>query len=194
MKRIVFFLLLILWVYLYADIMQGSPLFDLRNLAVSELSDCERKKYSDAENQRIYNSYRADKGLEDRIVENQGGLFSPYDLVRFESTDYSDIEHIVPRSIAHRQNLCDQSPATRRSFVTDLTNLTLATQNENRVVKNDRLFDEYRPKYNACWMAKQIIAVKTFYKLSVTQSEHDALNQQIKNCHIQNSTFDLERP
>ena len=50
--------------------------------------------------------YRYSPSVELRIVEEQGGIFSPYTGAWFEDIGETDIEHIVVRSEAHDSGLC----------------------------------------------------------------------------------------
>ena len=80
--------------------------------------------------------YPYSPGVEQEIVEQLGGVFSPYTCEVFESTAETDIEHIVARSGAHDSGLCATDAATRRRFSEDLLNLTLAAPALNRYAKS----------------------------------------------------------
>ena len=150
-----------------------APNFGLwHGLVIAPEDDCGRpyKRY-----RKVYDSYERDKGLEDRIVAQQGSIYSPYDGRPFNSIRETDIEHIVARSEAHESGLCRQSKQAKRSFVTDLNNLTLATPDVNRHDKNDKDFGEWQPPMNKCWMAHQVIRVKRLYGLTIDSREQHAL-------------------
>ena len=53
--------------------------------------------------------------MEDRIVDELGGVYGPYTGRWFASTSDTDIEHMVARSEAHDSGLCAADLATRRS-------------------------------------------------------------------------------
>ena len=128
--------------------------------------------------------------IEDAISENQGGAFSPYTLATFESSTESDIEHIVPRHIAHQSGLCRASSAERRAFATDLLNLTLATPLINRHKKSDRPPDEWMPEHSQCWYAATWIAVSIKYRLVYPPRARKAIVDRLATC----TTIEMERP
>ena len=83
-----------------------------------------------------------------------------------------------PERRPHSSGLCAASAATRRSFVTDLANLTLADPKVNSA-KGSKDFSQWRPDHNACWTAARIVKVKRLYSLSVDEPEHAALQHWI---------------
>ena len=80
-----------------------------------------------------YDDYRYPQSVEDRIVDELGGIYGPYTGRWFASKTETDIEHMVARSEAHDSGLCAADPATRRRFASDLLNLTLAGPRMNRL-------------------------------------------------------------
>ena len=50
--------------------------------------------------------YRYPQSVENDIVRELGGVYSPYTCESFDSTRETDIEHIVARSEAHDSGLC----------------------------------------------------------------------------------------
>ena len=76
--------------------------------------------------------------VENDIVRELGGVYSPYTCERFNSTRETDIEHIVARSEAHDSGLCRADSGTRTRFARDLLNLTLASPALNRSQKGSR--------------------------------------------------------
>jgi len=93
-----------------------------------------------------------------RIIENLGGIWSPYTGRTFGNRRETDIEHIVTRSEAHDSGLCAATAETRRRFATDLLNLTLASPEVNRGQKNDRDAAAWLPDRNQCWFADRVVA------------------------------------
>ena len=76
--------------------------------------------------------YRYPQSVEDRIVNELGGVYGPYTGRWFASKSATDIEHMVARSVAHDSGLCAADPATRLRFASDLLNLTLANVKRTR--------------------------------------------------------------
>ena len=76
--------------------------------------------------------YSYPQSVEDDIVRQLGGIFSPYTCESFDSTRETDIEHMIARSEAHDSGLCAADAGTRRQFARDLLNLTLASPSLNR--------------------------------------------------------------
>ena len=138
----------------------------------------------------VFTQYEDDTGLEARITVYQGGMFSPYDGARFANLGQSDIEHIVSRREAFDSGLCVQPLQTKRSFITDLNNLTLASPQVNRKEKSDRDAAAWMPPENRCWFAARIVRVKSLYALSVDPLERTALANQLHLC----KSFELHSP
>ena len=127
--------------------------------------------------------YSYSQSLEGEIVLSMGGIiYSPYTGEHFYSTVDTDIEHIVARSEAHDSGLCAADAETRRTFASDMLNLTLAGPGVNRILKGDRDAGEWLPTHNQCWFADHVQAVKTKYGLTVDQVEADALERVLSNC------------
>ena len=126
--------------------------------------------------------YRYPQSVEDRIVDELGGVYGPYTGRWFASTSDTDIEHMVARSEAHDSGLCAADLATRRRFATDLLNLTLAGPRVNRYEKVDRDAAEWQPAQNRCWFAARVIAVRQRYGLTIDRREADALDQVLAGC------------
>ena len=131
--------------------------------------------------------YRADDypyspGVEEAIVEQLGGVFSPYTCEVFESTAETDIEHIVARSEAHDSGLCAADAATRRRFSEDLLNLTLAAPALNRHAKSGYDAAEWLPDENACWFARTVVDVRRKYGLTIDEREAEALDRLLATC------------
>ena len=144
-----------------------------RGLVVAEEDRCSEYDRSD------YGSTAA----EEKIANNVGGWWSPYDGTEFPNRE-SEREHIVSLSEAHRSGLCAADDETRRRFNRDLDNLTLATEALNDL-KSDKDAAEWKPDHNRCWFAGRVLAVKLEYGLTVNPPERDALEAMLKGCRIE---------
>ena len=89
---------------------------------------------------------------------------------------------MVARSEAYDSGLCAADLATRRSFATDLLNLTLAGPRVNRYEKVDRDAAEWLPAQNRCWFASRVVAVRQHDDLTIDRRERDALDQVLEGC------------
>ena len=126
--------------------------------------------------------YHYPASIEQKIVDRQGGIFGPYEMLYFGSIKETDIEHIVAAAEAHDSGLCARSRDDRKAFAQDLDNLTLASPKVNRWQKSDRDAAEWMPDHSRCWYAGRIIAVKQKWGLSVDQAEREALETYIAAC------------
>jgi hypothetical protein len=128
------------------------------------------------------NDYNYSASVEDDIVAELGGIYSPYTGECFASKSETDIEHIVARSEAHDSGLCATDAATRSQFSNDLDNLTLASPSMNRYQKVAKDAANWLPINNRCWFAATIIEVRRKYSLTIDRSEADALDQVLATC------------
>ena len=87
----------------------------------------------------------------------------------------TDIEHIVAAAEGHDSGLCRADAATRRSFGSDLDNLTLALPSTNRWAKSDEDAAGWMPDKRKRWYASKVVQVKRKYGLSIDAAERDAL-------------------
>ena len=126
--------------------------------------------------------YPYSPSVEDRIVAQLGGVFSPYTCELFDSTAETEIEHVVARSEAHDSGLCSADAATRRRFSEDLDNLTLAAPALNRHEKSGNDAAEWMPDENRCWFAQTVLDVRREYSLTIDQREADALERVLSGC------------
>ncbi len=138
--------------------------------------------------------YSYSQSLEPKIVESQGGMFSPYDGTCFDNLRESDIEHIVATSEAHDSGMCNRSKEEKSIYASDLLNLTLATPRLNRHQKGAKDFAEWQPDQNLCWYAARIVEAKSKYDLSVDQREKNALAEALNNCIASGSTLAIDAP
>ena len=126
--------------------------------------------------------YRYPQSVEDDIVRDLGGIYSPYTCESFDSDTQTDIEHIVARSEAHDSGLCSADAGTRTQFARDLDNLTLAAPALNRSQKSDKDAAEWMPDQNQCWFAQTIVDVRLKYGLTIDQAEADAIDRMLAGC------------
>ena len=126
--------------------------------------------------------YRFPRSVEDRIIDELGGVYGPYTGHLFSSKRDTDIEHIVALSEAHDSGLCAADTATRRQFASDPLNLTLVGLRVNRYEKVGRDAAEWLPPQNRCWFAGRVIAVRQRYGLTIDRKEADALEQVLAGC------------
>ena len=122
--------------------------------------------------------YRYSQSVEDRIIDELGGIYGPYTGRWFATKSETDIEHMVARSEAHDSGLCAADDQTRSRFASDLLNLTLAGPNVNRYQKVDKDAAEWLPGQNRCWFAARVIAVRQKYELTIDQREADGLGSR----------------
>ena len=128
------------------------------------------------------NDYNYSQSVEDDIIAELGGIYSPYTGECFDSKSETDIEHIVARSEAHDSGLCAVDAITRSQFSSDLDNLTLASPSMNRYQKVAKDAADWLPVNNRCWFATTIIEVRRKYGLTIDQREADALDQVLATC------------
>ena len=120
--------------------------------------------------------------VEDDIIRQLGGLFSPYTGEVFDSKGDTDIEHIVARAEAHDSGLCRADSATKRAFSRDLLNLTLASPRVNRTQKGAKDAAEWQPAANQCWFAQTVVDVRRAYRLTIDRREADAIDRILAGC------------
>ncbi len=126
--------------------------------------------------------YRYSQSVEDGLVAEYGGVYSPYTGQWFASDTETDIEHMVARSEAHDSGMCSRPAEERRAFANDLLNLTLSEPRLNRSIKSSKDAAEWLPEYNFCWFAGRIVAVKAKHRLSVDRAEAEALEGVLRSC------------
>lgn len=126
--------------------------------------------------------YPYPQSVEDQVILETGGVYSPYTGEWFVDKFETDIEHIVARSEAHDSGLCAASQATRRRFARDLRNLTLASPSLNRYQKVAKDAAEWLPDKNRCWFARRVIEVRQAYSLTIDRREVRALDAVLASC------------
>jgi hypothetical protein len=114
-----------------------------------------------------------------------GSWTSFYDGMVITSSSKVDIDHVVPLENAWVSGARAWTASRREQFANDLTDpqLIAVSASSNRA-KGDRSPDEWKPRRQAAWClyARWWIDVKTVWKLSVTQPEHDALTSMLRTC------------
>lgn len=138
--------------------------------------------------------YPYPQSVEDLIIEQLGGIYSPYTCESFASQRETDIEHIVARSEAHDSGLCTADAATKRQFAGDLLNLTLASPELNRHEKGARDAAEWQPPRNQCWFAQRVIDVRLAYGLTIDRAEVGALDRILAGCASTEIACELHEP
>lgn len=126
--------------------------------------------------------YRYSRKVEQRIVEEYGGVYGPYTGRWFADAGRTDIEHIIARSEAHDSGLCAAPIKRRREFAGDILNLTLASPTVNRSQKSDRDAAEWMPELNRCWFADRVLRVRLRYGLTIDRREAEALEEVLSSC------------
>ena len=126
--------------------------------------------------------YPYPQSVEDRIIAELGGVYSPYTGEWVADKYETDIEHIVARSEAHDSGLCAAGSATRRRFARDLRNLTLASPRLNRYEKIAKDASQWLPEQNRCWFAQRVIEVRKAYSLTIDRREARALDAVLASC------------
>lgn len=137
--------------------------------------------------------YGYDQEVEDAIVASMNGLvYGPYSGRYFTSDKKTDIEHIVATSEAHDSGLCSAPKNVRKTFASDLLNLTLAAPKVNRCSETGKCgldAGEWLPEKNKCWFANRIVQVKQKYKLSIDPKEYRSLKSVLSNCDSTDMVF-----
>ena len=126
--------------------------------------------------------YRYSQSVEDVIIEELGGIYSPYTGECFSNPQETQIEHIVALSEAHDSGLCDEDRQIRREFASDPLNLTLASPALNGSDKKHYDGAEWMPPMNKCWFAQRIVEVRQKYGLTIDRLEAEALKRILSAC------------
>ncbi len=164
---------------------QNQILTDLNSLTVQGEDRC---------SSYVRSHYSYSQSVEPKIVEAQGGMFSPYDFTCFANLRESDIEHITATSEAHDSGMCGRPRSEKSAYASDLLNLTLATPSLNRNQKSAKDAAEWVPEKNKCWFAATIVQTKKKYGLTVDQAEKTALLKLINDCISSSASFSMVIP
>ena len=130
--------------------------------------------------------------LDDCRVES-GTLADPYTAERIQYTrggaSEVDIDHIVSLSDAWQKGAQQWAPSTRVAFANDPLELLAVDAHENRS-KGDGDAATWLPPskaFRCAYVARQV-AVKTKYKLWITQAEKNAIGRVLATCPAQKLT------
>ncbi|MEJ3742238.1 DUF1524 domain-containing protein [Actinomycetes bacterium KLBMP 9797] len=114
-----------------------------------------------------------------------GRWFSPYDKKTLADPSDVDIDHMVPLANAWRSGANEWKDQQRGDFANDLTRpqLIAASASSNRS-KGDQDPSQWKPTNRDYWCtyARDWIAVKHFWRLTVTTAEKSALTDMLGTC------------
>jgi hypothetical protein len=114
-----------------------------------------------------------------------GTWTSRYDGKVLESPTKVDIDHMVPLANAWRSGASAWSTDEREDFANDLDRpqLTAVSQTSNRA-KGDQDPSTWKPAERDSWCGYAVdwIEVKTYWRLTVTSAEKDALTDMLETC------------
>ncbi|MEU0512598.1 HNH endonuclease family protein [Amycolatopsis sp. NPDC006125] len=119
-----------------------------------------------------------------------GTWVSPYDGVTVADASKLDIDHLVPLAEVARSGRIENgrrvgprtwSRAERERYANDPDVLVVATARANRS-KGDQDPARWLPERDRCGYAVRWVEIKTRYRLSVDQAEHDALAAVLARC------------
>ncbi|WP_163510891.1 HNH endonuclease family protein [Fodinicola acaciae] len=114
-----------------------------------------------------------------------GSWKSPYDGATWTRASDIDIDHMVPLANAWKTGASSWTTAKREQFANDLTRpqLLAVTDNVNQE-KSDQSPDTWKPPLTSYWCtyATRWVAVKYYYKLTVTSAEKSALSGMLDRC------------
>ncbi|OAA71623.1 hypothetical protein ISF_02174 [Cordyceps fumosorosea ARSEF 2679] len=114
-----------------------------------------------------------------------GTWVSPYDATTWTDSAKVDIDHLVPLKNAWISGASSWTKAQRQDFANDIKRpqLYAVSEKANRS-KGDRSPDGWKPPLKSfyCTYAKSWVAVKSYYKLTITSSEKSALSDMLDTC------------
>lgn len=114
-----------------------------------------------------------------------GSWLSIYDNLTLTELDKVDIDHVVPLANAWRTGADKWTDAKRSDFANDLERPQLrAVSAASNRSKGDQDPSQWKPPKQAFWCeyAEDWITVKSFWQLTVTQAEKDALTAMLGTC------------
>jgi uncharacterized protein DUF1524 len=114
-----------------------------------------------------------------------GSWRSPYDGITYTDPQKLDIDHLVPLADAWRSGARNWTDSQRQDFANDLTRpqLLAVSLTQNRA-KGDQDPSQWKPPSHDFWCqyAEDWVAVKYFWKLTVTAAEKSALTDMLGTC------------
>ncbi|WP_435121600.1 HNH endonuclease [Amycolatopsis thermoflava] len=119
-----------------------------------------------------------------------GTWVSPYDGVTVSDPSKLDNDHLVPLAEVARSGRIENgrrvgprqwSRAERERYANDPDVLVVATARANRS-KGDQDPARWLPDWDRCGYAVRWVEIKTRYRLSIDQAEHDALATVLARC------------
>ncbi len=145
---------------------------------VSQGSGCDtRDKVLERDGQRVK--------VGDQCAITAGTWLSPYDAKTVTDPGALDIDHVVPLADAWRTGAASWTDAEREQFANDLIRpqLVAVTAGSNRS-KGDQDPSQWKPPNTAYWCryAQSWVAVKAYWRLSVTEAEKAALTTMLGTC------------
>lgn len=122
-------------------------------------------------------------GSYDIVTANSGEWIDPYSGKKIKDPKEIDIDHIIPLSNAARQGGQEWPPELKEAFANDPDNLLATSAKENRK-KGEKGPGKYMPPLKSyhCQYAKSYVTLSDKYKLSITESDYEVLNETIKKC------------
>lgn len=114
-----------------------------------------------------------------------GSWHSPYNDKTYTNPRQIQIDHLVPLGNAWISGARNWSADQRAAFANDLTRPQLiavdASDNES---KGDSGPEDWKPPNHGFWCtyAEDWITVKTYWRLTVTTSEREALSEMLQTC------------
>jgi hypothetical protein len=114
-----------------------------------------------------------------------GSWRSIYDGRTLDSPTKVDIDHVVPLANAWRSGASAWTEEKREEFANDLDRpqLVAVSQTSNRA-KGDQDPSQWKPTVKSEWCeyASDWVAVKAYWKLTVTSAEKRALGEMLEEC------------
>ena len=127
----------------------------------------------------------------------KGSWLSPYDAKTYTDPDQIDIDHMVPLANAWRSGADGWTDEQRAEFANDLTRpqLIAVSRSTNRA-KGDQDPSTWKPANREYWCeyARRWIAVKAYWKLTVTDREKSTLREMLGTCRAQSSAPPTSSP
>ncbi|HEU4426076.1 MAG TPA: HNH endonuclease family protein [Pilimelia sp.] len=115
----------------------------------------------------------------------EGVWLSPYDNRSYTDPQAVDIDHVVPLANAWRSGAATWTDDRRKEFANDMRRpeLRAVSRTSNRA-KGDQDPSQWKPPYERYWCryAQDWVAVKTYWRLTVTVAEKSALTTMLETC------------